>query len=105
MGDAARPRSGASPHPAEEAVPPDQPEGGVGFASLTPMMRQYQEWKRRYPDYLLLFRLGDFYEAFHEDAAVAARTLCAIRPARRGHDLAGMGRPCGRRGGGGRSLA
>ena len=39
------------------------------------MMRQYQEWKRRYPDYLLLFRLGDFYEAFHEDAAVAARTL------------------------------
>ena len=75
MGDAARPRSGASPHPAEEAVPPDQPEGGVGFASLTPMMRQYQEWKRRYPDYLLLFRLGDFYEAFHEDAAVAARTL------------------------------
>jgi DNA mismatch repair protein MutS len=39
------------------------------------MMRQYQEWKRRYPDYLLLFRLGDFYEAFHEDAAIAARTL------------------------------
>jgi DNA mismatch repair protein MutS len=39
------------------------------------MMRQYREWKRRYPDYLLLFRLGDFYEAFHEDAAVAARTL------------------------------
>jgi DNA mismatch repair protein MutS len=39
------------------------------------MMRQYREWKRRYPDYLLLFRLGDFYEAFHEDAAVAARVL------------------------------
>jgi DNA mismatch repair protein MutS len=39
------------------------------------MMRQYREWKRRYPDYLLLFRLGDFYEAFHEDAAIAARTL------------------------------
>jgi DNA mismatch repair protein MutS len=39
------------------------------------MMRQYREWKRRYPDYLLLFRLGDFYEAFYEDAAVAARTL------------------------------
>ncbi|HEV8310994.1 MAG TPA: DNA mismatch repair protein MutS [Methylomirabilota bacterium] len=41
----------------------------------TPMMRQYREWKRRYPDYLLLFRLGDFYEAFYEDAAVAARAL------------------------------
>ncbi len=39
------------------------------------MMRQYREWKRRYPDYLLLFRLGDFYEAFYEDAALAARLL------------------------------
>jgi len=44
-------------------------------ADMTPMMRQYREWKRRYPDYLLLFRLGDFFEAFYEDAAVAARTL------------------------------
>jgi DNA mismatch repair protein MutS len=44
-------------------------------ADLTPMMRQYRAWKARYPDYLLLFRLGDFYEAFYEDAAVAARTL------------------------------
>jgi len=41
----------------------------------TPMMRQYREWKRRYPGYLLLFRLGDFYEAFYEDAVVAARAL------------------------------
>ena len=39
------------------------------------MMRQYREWKRRYPDYLLLFRLGDFYEAFYADAAVLARVL------------------------------
>jgi DNA mismatch repair protein MutS len=45
------------------------------MADLTPMMRQYREWKRRYPDYLLLFRLGDFYEVFHEDAVVAARVL------------------------------
>src|SRR6266545_1955947 len=41
----------------------------------TPMMQQYGEWKRRYPDYVLLFRLGDFYEAFYEDAAVTARVL------------------------------
>jgi DNA mismatch repair protein MutS len=47
----------------------------VPAADLTPMMRQYREWKRRYPAYLLLFRLGDFYEAFYEDAAVAARVL------------------------------
>jgi len=39
------------------------------------MMRQYRELKRRYPDYLLLFRLGDFYEMFFDDAHVAARLL------------------------------
>src|SRR5512139_1418394 len=43
--------------------------------NLTPMMRQYQEAKRACPDALLLFRMGDFYEMFHEDARVAARTL------------------------------
>lgn len=44
-------------------------------AELTPMMRQYRELKRRYPDYLLLFRLGDFYEMFFEDAHVGSKTL------------------------------
>ncbi|MBI3626054.1 MAG: DNA mismatch repair protein MutS [Candidatus Rokubacteria bacterium] len=38
-------------------------------------MRQYRELKLRYPDYLLLFRLGDFYEMFFEDAQVGARLL------------------------------
>ncbi len=38
-------------------------------------MRQYRELKLRYPDYLLLFRLGDFYELFFEDAHVGARLL------------------------------
>ena len=41
----------------------------------SPMIRQYREWKRRYPEYVLLFRLGDFYEAFYEDAALTARVL------------------------------
>ena len=44
-------------------------------ALLTPMMRQYGELKRRFPDYLLLFRLGDFYELFNDDAHVASRLL------------------------------
>jgi DNA mismatch repair protein MutS len=44
-------------------------------AALTPMMQQYRELKRRYPDYLLLFRLGDFYEMFFEDAELGARLL------------------------------
>ena len=39
------------------------------------MMRQYRELKQRYPDYLLLFRLGDFYEMFFEDAHLGARLL------------------------------
>ncbi len=43
--------------------------------TTTPMMRQYQEAKRACPDALLLFRMGDFYEMFHDDAKVAARTL------------------------------
>jgi DNA mismatch repair protein MutS len=39
------------------------------------MMKQYQEAKRACPDALLLFRMGDFYELFHDDAKIAARTL------------------------------
>jgi DNA mismatch repair protein MutS len=39
------------------------------------MMKQYLEAKQVCPDALLLFRMGDFYELFHEDAKVAARTL------------------------------
>jgi DNA mismatch repair protein MutS len=41
----------------------------------TPMMRQYLETKARYPDALLFFRLGDFYELFFEDAVAAAEAL------------------------------
>src|ERR1700689_5927962 len=41
----------------------------------TPLMRQYQSIKKRYPHALVLFRLGDFYELFHEDAIVASREL------------------------------
>lgn len=41
----------------------------------TPMMKQYEEAKRACPGALLLFRMGDFYEMFHEDAKTAARVL------------------------------
>ncbi len=44
-------------------------------AETTPMMRQYLELKRKYPDCILFFRLGDFYEMFNEDAKLAAREL------------------------------
>jgi len=38
-------------------------------------MRQYRSFKEQYPDYILLFRMGDFYELFYEDAKVASREL------------------------------
>src|SRR3982751_6559250 len=41
----------------------------------TPMMQQHREIKARYPDAVLLFRVGDFYETFGEDAVTAARIL------------------------------
>ena len=41
----------------------------------TPLMRQYNSIKQKYPQALLFFRLGDFYELFFEDAVLAAREL------------------------------
>ena len=46
-----------------------------GNAAHTPVMRQYVAAKAANPDALLLFRMGDFYELFFEDAVVAARAL------------------------------
>lgn len=42
---------------------------------VTPLMQQYNSIKTKYPDALLLFRVGDFYETFGEDAVKAARIL------------------------------
>lgn len=52
---------------------------------LTPMMKQYFEVKERYPDCILFFRLGDFYEMFFEDALIASKTL----------EIALTGKSCG----------
>ena len=42
---------------------------------LTPMMKQFQDMKRQHPDAILLFRCGDFYETYSEDAVTASRVL------------------------------
>jgi DNA mismatch repair protein MutS len=47
------------------------------------MLRQYRQIKTRYPDALVLFRLGDFYELFEEDARTAARELHLVLTSRR----------------------
>jgi len=44
-------------------------------AKETPLMKQYNEIKRKYPDACLLFRVGDFYETFGEDAVRASKIL------------------------------
>src|SRR5215475_11313202 len=45
------------------------------FAQHTPLMRQYFAAKSEYPDTLVFFRMGDFYELFYDDARKAARLL------------------------------
>lgn len=47
----------------------------VDRTKLTPMMKQYFEIKDAYKDYILFYRLGDFYEMFFDDAVIAAREL------------------------------
>ncbi len=52
---------------------------------LSPMMIQYKKIKSNYPDTILMFRLGDFYEMFFDDAVTVSREL----------DLTLTGRNCG----------
>jgi len=54
----------------------------------TPLMRQYAQVKAKYPDTILLFRMGDFYETFEEDAVTASKVL-NITLTRRGNGAAG----------------
>ncbi|MCI8422042.1 MAG: DNA mismatch repair protein MutS [Lawsonibacter sp.] len=45
------------------------------MADLTPMMKQYMDIKAQNPDCILFFRLGDFYEMFHDDAKLVSKEL------------------------------
>lgn len=53
--------------------------------NVTPMMKQYLEVKEEYDGYILMYRLGDFYECFYEDAIIASKEL----------ELTLTGRDCG----------
>src|SRR5881628_1742749 len=50
--------------------------------TLTPMLRQYRSIKAEHPDAILMFRLGDFYEMFYDDALVASKALALTLTAR-----------------------
>ncbi len=57
----------------------------IDYEELTPMMKQYFKVKEQYPDSILLYRLGDFYEMFFDDALIASKVL----------DITLTGRNCG----------
>ncbi len=56
----------------------------------TPLRKQYLDIKRQYPNTLLFFRLGDFYETFDDDATLVARELEIVLTARMGRPMAGV---------------
>ena len=60
-------------------------QGGKGMQPLTPMMQQYMQIKKEHEDYILFYRLGDFYEMFFDDAKEVSALL----------DLTLTGRDCG----------
>ena len=80
-----------SPSGRPPAFPAPSSFATIEDMAITPMMRQYQEAKRACPDALLLFRMGDFYELFHDDAKTAARVLnLALTSREKGEDATPM---------------
>ena len=69
------------PEQPEASSPPSNIPAGMqsgipaAISGMTPVMAQYWDMKQQYPDCLLFFRMGDFYELFFEDAGLAAKAL------------------------------
>lgn len=59
-------------------------------AKESPMLKQYKEIKEKYPDYILFFRLGDFYEMFFDDAITVSRELELVLTSRAGSPMCGV---------------
>ena len=59
------------------------------LTTVTPMMQQYLDVKASYADYVLMYRLGDFFECFFEDAITASEVLELTLTAR---DCGGAGK-------------
>ncbi|MCB0358419.1 MAG: DNA mismatch repair protein MutS [Bdellovibrionales bacterium] len=69
--------SAVSPPPTHRADEKrvEVPEPAPAKRQLAPMLQQYVDYKKRYPEHVLLFQVGDFYEVFFEDALIAAELL------------------------------
>ena len=86
---------------ADTAVKTDTPDtaaaenSAIDTSNMTPMMVQYTELKRQYPDCLLFYRMGDFYELFHDDAikASAALDITLTKRGSKGEDVPMCGVP------------
>ena len=70
-----RTRANAQTTPDPPMTPTPAPRPSPGDVQHTPLMRQYFGAKAEHPDVLMLFRMGDFYELFYDDARKAARLL------------------------------
>jgi DNA mismatch repair protein MutS len=62
-------------------------KGNIKDNNLTPLTRQYNQIKEKYPDSVLLFRLGDFFETFNEDAVITSK-VCGLTLTKRNNGAA-----------------
>lgn len=77
------------PKPDDNALSPEA--RSQADAKLSPAMRQFFHFKRQHPQYVLFFRMGDFYELFYDDAKLASRTLgIALTQRTEGVPMAGV---------------
>ncbi|MCC6932355.1 MAG: DNA mismatch repair protein MutS [Deltaproteobacteria bacterium] len=72
----------------------EEPAAAMTRQQLAPMMRSYLEMKKRYPEHVLLYQVGDFYEVFFEDAQLVSATL-SIRLTSRDRDQENAVPMCG----------
>ena len=67
--------NGIKPPTLDPIKPKPQQETKVSSVAQTPLMKQYEEMKKKHPDAILMFRIGDFYELFGKDAVTASEIL------------------------------
>jgi len=65
-------------------------QADAGEEKISPMLRQYLQIKERYKEYILFFRLGDFYEMFFDDAELVSRELELALTKRAGSPMCGV---------------
>lgn len=82
-----------TPAPTPKEEPKSQPKVEPKKGEDTPMMKQFKDLKSKHPDALILFRCGDFYETYNEDADAASEILGITRTRRTGTNIRMAGFP------------